>query len=386
MKRILTLDGGGIRGVFSLQILRRLEAIFREEQRRDDLVLADVFHLFAGTSTGAIIATCLAWGMPVREIEELYLTCASGVFTKERWYRRWKAKYRAAPIAEFLRQSFSEAEHGPPALLGSKRLRTLLLIVMRNASTGSPWPVSNNPRARYNDASLPDCNLKIPLWQLLRASTAAPFYFPPEAIRLGDQTSLFVDGGMTPFNNPSLIAVLMATLAPYQLCWPAGRELLHVISIGTCAAQARLPHKVAAKINLLDEIRYVAPAWVGTMSAEQDLLCRVLGDCVYGAPLDSEIGTLDVPTLLGANEQKFTYVRYDQAWNAEHSTAAGLSGLEAELDDVKPIPVLQRIGQEYASEHVRLEHLFPRRPVPPTEPDPPADAPVHWVQPATGSG
>ena len=56
------------------------------------------------------------------------------------------------------------------------------MMVMRNHSTDSPWPVSNNPYAKYNDRSRDDCNLDLPLWQLVRASTAAPTYFPPEVV------------------------------------------------------------------------------------------------------------------------------------------------------------------------------------------------------------
>ncbi|HTB63147.1 MAG TPA: patatin-like phospholipase family protein, partial [Opitutales bacterium] len=68
LKRILALDGGGIRGVFSLQILKRIEEIFRQEKNNPKLVLRDEFDFFAGTSTGAIIATFLAWGRSVDEI------------------------------------------------------------------------------------------------------------------------------------------------------------------------------------------------------------------------------------------------------------------------------------------------------------------------------
>jgi patatin-like phospholipase/acyl hydrolase len=62
MKRILALDGGGIRGMFSLQILARIEELFRQDRNEPNLVLADVFDFIAGTSTGAIIATFLALG------------------------------------------------------------------------------------------------------------------------------------------------------------------------------------------------------------------------------------------------------------------------------------------------------------------------------------
>jgi hypothetical protein len=353
MKRILTLDGGGIRGVFSLQILARIEALFRQRHRRDDLVLADVFHLFAGTSTGAIIATLLAWGMGVREIERLYVERGGEMFARVPWYGRWKSKYRAEAIAQFFQDLFRNGERGgATATLGSPRLRALLLVIMRNASTGSPWPISNNPHARFNDRSLPDCNLDIPLWQLLRASTAAPTFFPPEEIAVGPTRHVFVDGGITPFNNPSLLAVLMATLPPYRLCWPATRKALHVISVGTGGVAARLPRKLAANVHLMDQLRFVIPALLGSVSVEQDLVCRVVGDCLHGAPLDSEIGALEAPSLFPPSEQKFTYVRYDQPITA----AAG----EPELDDLGAIPLLQETGQRYAEQHVRDEHLEAR--------------------------
>ena len=81
--------------------------------------------------------------------------------------------------------------------LGSEYLRTLLMVVLRNATTDSPWPVSNNPAAKYNAPDRKDSNLNIPLWQLVRGSTAAPTYFPPEVVKVGEQEFIFVDGGMT---------------------------------------------------------------------------------------------------------------------------------------------------------------------------------------------
>ena len=360
MKRILALDGGGIRGVFTLQILARIEELFRQEQNRPDLVLGDVFDLIAGTSTGAIIATLLSWGLPVGEIEELYLDHSPEMFARGSWAQQWKSKYKPEAIARFFRERFTEADGLTPALLGTRRLRTLLLIVMRNGSTGSPWPVCNNPKAVYNDRAQAECNLDIPLWQLLRASTAAPTYFPPEEITLGGETRLFMDGGITPYNNPALIAALMATLPRYRIEWPAKRELLHVVSVGTGLARARLPGKAAAKINMLDHIRYIAPALIGSVAAEQDLLCRVIGDCVHGTVWDSEVGALDMPTLLDGQEQKFTYARYDQPLDATHPQIRKLPGGQAQLDNLALIPLLQEIGRDYSVEHVRKEQLYPR--------------------------
>ncbi|HXR05655.1 MAG TPA: patatin-like phospholipase family protein [Verrucomicrobiae bacterium] len=364
MKRILACDGGGARGVFTLQILARLEELFREEEKNENLVLADVFDLIAGTSTGAIIAAFLSWGLPVREIEKLYIDYSPTMFARERW-KRWKSIYKPEAIAKFFQTRFTEKD-GAPALLGTERLKTLLLIVARNGSTGGSWPVTNNPAALFNLRRLkdgtpnPECNLEFPLWQLLRASTAAPYFFPPEEIKLAGKTHLFTDGGMTPYNNPALIAVLTATLPCYRIQWPATREALHVISVGTGLARARMPGKAAADIHKLDHLKYIPAALIGCVAWEQDFLCRVMGDCVHGAALDFEIGALEMPALLSRQEQKFTYARYDQPLDSTNPRIEELPGGQIELDDLERIPLLQELGKEYANEHVRKEHFYPR--------------------------
>jgi hypothetical protein len=358
MRRIVSCDGGGIRGILTLQILRRVEALLREEHRRDSLVLADVVDLFAGTSTGAIIATCLAWGFSVDQIEALYLEHGAAMFTRESWYRRLRSKYRSDSIAKAL-QEFLIEDDGSPALLGTAKLRSQLVVVMRNASTGSPWPVSNNPNAKYNAIDHPACNLKFPLWQLLRASTAAPTYFSPQEIGFESESHLFVDGGISPFNNPTLIAVLMATLPQYRLSWAASRDELHVLSVGTGSTRRRLPSKQAAQVDVLDQLAFTIPALMGAVSVEQDMLCRILGDCVHGEKIDSEIEYLKEPTLLSADEQKFTYVRYDVDLESDaghHMTAA-----QSRLDNLESIPLLKSVGADYAAKTVKAEHLYPRR-------------------------
>jgi hypothetical protein len=157
MKRILSLDGGGIRGVFSLEILLHIEALLREHFQAPKLILADHFDFFAGTSTGAIIATCLSWGMTVEEILELYVQHGTTMFQHVPWYhplRRFLvSRYEAKPLSDLLRCTFSEDGRGEvPALLDSKRLKTLLLVVLRNHCllTASP-PFAKEQRR------LPEC-------------------------------------------------------------------------------------------------------------------------------------------------------------------------------------------------------------------------------------
>lgn len=360
MKRILSLDGGGIRGVFSLEILLHMQQLLRDSYGRADLVLADHFDMFAGTSTGAIIATCLCWGMTVEEILDLYEKHGRTMFRPVPWSKPLKrllfARYEARPLSEFLLRLFSEHGDGKvPALLGSDRLRKALLVVVRNHSTGSAWPVTNNPKAKFNAADRPDCNLNIPLWKLVRASTAAPVYFEPEQIVLGDTPSVFVDGSITPYNNPSVIAALTAVLPCYRMDWTPGPDNIRLISLGTMSFSSGLPAKVR-KLWLGYNAAHIPPALIQGIAWQQDYLCRCMGECIYGEGLDSEIGDLiGVPR---PGERSFSYVRYNRRYNnAEVAEFLRKDPRLAQLDAIRAMPVLREIGREYAKEHVKLEHL-----------------------------
>ena len=85
-----------------------------------------------------------------------------------------------------------------------------------------------------------------------------------------------------------------------------------------------------------------------------------MGDCVHGAIWDSEVGALEMPTLFNEQEQKFTYARYDQPLDSTHPQIKQLRGSQAELDNLKLIPLFQELGKEYANEHVKLKHLHSR--------------------------
>jgi hypothetical protein len=367
MKRILACDGGGIFALFTLQVLKRIEALFREERGRPGLLLRDEFDFFAGTSTGAIVATALAWGMSVQQIEDLYVERAQEMFTPAFLLQRHRAWYDDEPIANLFRAEFHEDDEAKtPALLGTDKLRVggtlkYLLVVVRNASTGSAWPVTNNPVAMFNAIDDPECNLQIPIWQLLRASTAAPTYFPPEMIELGGRPYLFLDGGVTPFNNPALIAVLMATLPEYRIGWEAGVDRLLLVSIGTGFERVVYKTTRASELHVVHHVRHVSAALIASAVQEQDMICRILGDCRFGDEIDREIGDLRAPKpgLLRPEEKKFAYVRYNRFFPATETEAmTKRTGQRFMLDNVALIPYLQRVGEEYASASVRREHFF----------------------------
>ncbi len=206
-RKLLALDGGGIRGLISIEVLAEIERTLQGRLGRDDtFVLSDYFDYVSGTSTGVVVATCIAVGMRVDEIRAFYVDHGEQMFDEASLLRRWRSHYEDEQFAGLLKTVL-----GKETTLGSEKLRILLMIVMRNASTDSPWPLSNNPAALYNQRDREASNLDLPLWQLIRASTAAPTFFPPEVIDVGDTgPAVFVDGGVTVYNNPAFQLFLMA--------------------------------------------------------------------------------------------------------------------------------------------------------------------------------
>lgn len=232
-KRLLALDGGGVRGIISIAFLERIEEYLKAKSGRgDDFRLADHFHLVGGTSTGAIIAAALATGRTVAEVKELYFHLAPRVFRRT-WARIpfIQARFVSQPLAEILASELGDMT------MEDERIRTRLAIVMKRIDTGSPWVVSNLREQPYWDDS-PDRirpgNRHYKLANLVRASTAAPFFFGPEFIPVAvDTTGNFIDGAVTPYGSPVIPLLMLATMRRYGLSWPLGPENLSLVSIGT---------------------------------------------------------------------------------------------------------------------------------------------------------
>lgn len=363
--KLLALDGGGIRGVMTLEVLRGIEATLQTELGRgDDFVLADYFDYVAGTSTGAIIATFLSLGWRVERILQFYVDAGPAMFDKAGLLKRFRYKFEDEKLADMLRKQI-----GAGTRLGDERLKTLLMLVLRNATTDSPWPVSNNPRAKYNDPARHDNNLNLPLWQLVRASTAAPTYFPPETVRLGNRDFIFVDGGITMYNNPAFQLFLMATVPQYRLCWQTGVDRMLLVSIGTGTSPNANVDLAPGEMNLLYNASSIPSALMFAASNEQDFLCRVFGDARCGEALDREVGDLIGPVdplpdgriPWPAHPKLFTYMRY----NAELTTT-GLTDLGVghilpehvqELDSVEHITELQEVGRAVVERKVQAAHF-----------------------------
>ena len=366
-RKLLTLDGGGIRGVLTLQILIRMEDLLREPSGQgDNFRLCNYFDYIGGTSTGAIIAAGLARGMSARELSDFYMKAGPAMFDKSFILFRLRHLYESKPLQVELQKTF-----GTDTKLFPEDLKCLLLIVTRNVSTDSPWPISSNPFAKYNDRNRPDCNLCIPLWQLVRASTAAPIYFAPEVLQWDpndpSKTFVFEDGGLTPYNNPSFLLARMATAPQYNLGWDAGEKNLLVMSVGTGSAPKVDAEVYSSGKSAFTNLANFPAALMYGAQVDQDINCRTVGRCISGAPIDRELGDLiqrdgnsnpiPVEQDLG---RRFLYARYNAELTSVWLNAHGLGDVDpsavAQLDSVEHINDLVRVGKAVADD-VKIEHF-----------------------------
>jgi patatin-like phospholipase/acyl hydrolase len=361
-RKMLAIDGGGIRGIIALKVLQRVEQLLIEKSGNPQYRLADFFDYIAGTSTGGVIAAGLSLGMRVADILSFYTENGKEIFDKASIVRRLRFRFSSEPLAEKLREVF-----GPTTTLGSGELETLLLLVMRNATTDSPWPICNNPFAKYNDPGHPACNLNMPLWQLARASTAAPTYFPPETLVCGDKPFIFVDGGVTMYNNPAFQMFLMATVSNYwplapleKRGWKVGIDNLLLVSVGTGTSAGENMSLTASEMNILYNAMNIPSALMSAALNEQDFLCRVFGQCVAGAPLDRELGDM-IDSIGPFSNKAFRFVRYNADLTELGLSKIGCSDLVPErvqrLDAVDSIGALERIGQNVAQNDVKESHF-----------------------------
>jgi hypothetical protein len=454
-KRILALDGGGVRGAISVAFLERIEELFaakayedylataegagatpqvreaKREELADAIRLGDHFDLVGGTSIGALIAGALAIGYRTEQIKEFYLERAPRIFQRPFWrIPGLQAKFDARGLQKEIDDIVKDRT------LDSPDLRTGLCVVTKRMDTGSPWIVSNDPRAPYWETKPRNPvtgekghigNRHYKLATLVRASTAAPHFFDPEIIpilpeeeqkqeaakagvatdraaendaRFGelnatlgrfpiltllltklralkiagkkerdpDTLGMFVDGGVTPFNNPSLALLMHVVLQPYQICWPLGADKLTFVSIGTGSFRTRLSFK---ELGFAGPVKLALQALLSMMSdAQTHALAQMqwLGECPDPWPINSELGTL--ANELPPGRRWFRFMRYDmhleRQW-LKDSLAQDLPERDVlryrNMDDPRIIRTIYDLARLAAKQQVKAEHFFPARPV-----------------------
>jgi uncharacterized protein len=368
-KRILALDGGGVRGAITVAFLEQIEKVLAERFGKP-VHLANWFDLIGGTSTGAVIAGALALGYTTEDIRNFYLKLAPKVFKWSLWRLiRLKPKFDAEALRQEIEYVVGERT------LDSADLHTGFCLISKRLDTGSPWIVANNPRNLYWDTVTGKDgfigNRYYKLANLVRASTAAPFYFDPETLEVvaGEKKGLFVDGGVTPHNNPSVMLFLMAIFKAYKIRWTANPENLTIVSIGTGTNRGRV---VPEELGMGWTLKMTYHALMSLMNDIQTFALtqmQYLGECLTPWWINSEVGALEQEQPI--NGKMFRFMRYDvqlelpwieKELGAEAETVLGRKLTRTDvtrwrsMDDPTIIEEIYKLAQIAAKKQVKAEH------------------------------
>jgi patatin-like phospholipase len=246
--------------------------------------------------------------------------------------------------------------------LESDKIRTGLMIMTKRLDTGSPWPLNNGSRGKF---AAQEGALR--LTQIVRASTAAPTYFDPERIEISSRDGSvvdgeFVDGGVSPFNDPALQLLMLAALDGHGFRWHVGKSQLLIISVGTGSYRSssqspRLIDRVAA----VQGLRALNSLMDDCARVNQTML-QWLTDCLTPWLIDRAVGDMKLDSQAGP--QLATYVRYnavlEQAW-LKTELGVDLAGDKLEqirkMDDPSNLSDLANLGRLAAAKQVKAEHL-----------------------------
>jgi predicted acylesterase/phospholipase RssA len=320
---ILSLDGGGIRGIMTLQLLKQLEVIA-------EMPCYKLFDMVVGTSTGGIIAGLMAAGKTATEIEKLYLELVNQVFTKK---SIMASRFINPP--EYTKKYYRSKLKG---YLGNISIAQVcvqneidLLITTKDVAAGEETFFSYFYEGTPKAATYGDVLLRA----AMEATMSAPTYFTP--------LERFVDGGVTTYNNPTLAAIIEAvqygTKDKYTL------DKLTVFSFGTaCRPQFVLPQDVTDPDGLDTKFWL---QWLMTESGDdasdmQSFLFRsgLLKDLDvrrFQISLDSKA----ISNLENVDISDIPQVNADRLHDLSDEILSGIA-----LDDVARFPLMQRIGTE----------------------------------------
>jgi patatin-like phospholipase/acyl hydrolase len=236
--RILSIDGGGIKGLLPATILAELEKSLPEP-------LVNYFDLICGASTGAIIALAIAVKKKAAVIKDLYEKNAEKIFKKKNMFHRFfkitcddGGRYDSSVLEQLLKEEFVDEQKKHYLM---KDAKTILCIPAINLTTGSVV-VFKSPHIveiPKRETLTGDGNNE--MYKVAMASCAAPLYF--KTAKLKD--SFYIDGGLWA-NNPSLIGIVEAIRCGANL------KEIKVLSLGTGSYMFQKTQNVAKKMNLFN--------------------------------------------------------------------------------------------------------------------------------------
>jgi len=346
--RVLTLDGGGMRGLYTATLLSILAKRFDRRFHDQEPDIGNAFDLICGTSTGAILACALAAGIPLDKVKDLYIQKGVQIFSNPmpkdktialyRW--AWAHRNKPAANADILREALMDC-------FGDMTFGQLLK--QREIALCIPTITAINNRARvlktsHNQGKHRDDNYR--LADVCMASASAPIYFPISTRQKhNDEYAYhhFVDGGLWA-NNPVLVGLTEA------LGMAAADQPIEILSVGTCDQPSGDPHG-------LDNCEWGLKDWgVGIRIVEMSLSAQSFGLTATARFLGEHLSRCGRPVRIARIEEtnkspeQYSAIGLDRAdpvaiktllslaeTDADHNHSKAMSDTPAELDLLKEI-------------------------------------------------
>lgn len=292
IRRILAIDGGGVRGIIPVTLLAALE-------ERSGLPIAEQFDLLAGTSTGGLIALALGLRIPAAEIAGMYRDLGVHVFGKGQFVGLFTPKYQLRHLAEVLRRRFGNKKLGDSI--------TRLLVPAYDVANKSLYVYKTAHHARLRVDYLES------MLRVACSTAAAPSYFEAYV----EDGAALVDGGVWANNPTGLAAVEACSL----LGW--SKDDIRILSIGCGQSPFDFPRSgglLSMILNGHSFLPFKAPPIMRLMMKGQS---------------DAALGTARLLTSHTKENPKL--YRYEPDPMKIGS---------AKLDDYKALPMLESVGAE----------------------------------------
>jgi hypothetical protein len=219
--KILSIDGGGIKGLYSSTVLEYLEEKY-------NCSISDHFDMLCGTSTGGLIALALSLKIPAKEISKLYSEEGLKIFPKMGKWKGYikqalvKGKFSPKPLKNSLQNLFQDKK--------IKESKNLLCIPSFCLTNGQPRVFKKN----HSNLDTDDEALYV---DVALATSAAPTYFPVHEIDYFSRKQ-FVDGGVWA-NNPTMVGLLEAIT--YFVGDGKNYDSIEILSISSLSKSNGLP-------------------------------------------------------------------------------------------------------------------------------------------------
>lgn len=285
--KILSLDGGGMRGVISAIILKEVETILREKKGQE---LHEYFDLIAGTSVGSIVAAGIACQMDADRLIQFYKDYGQDIFLESvrsqrqwRWLSQLIGNYVLYPhewgdkgLAKVLEKNLIY-QGKSPKISDIERPR-LLILAYDTLSRNTTWFNTDNPADKprwYDD---------IELWKICVASASAPTVFPPYELPYYDsgQTLPHIDGVVSA-NNPALNAIVHALFADNSD--RLNLSDMAVLSIGTGKTTRPYTYQEIKQWGLLSWVLNVSEIFIDPAVENSEAMCWQILKSAGGAYL-----------------------------------------------------------------------------------------------------